>query len=55
MLWAKNHGVSADECGEVLGFSGTQVQRVYDDIDQKRRTTAYLHARPILLEDVNEV
>ena len=55
VLWAKNHGVSADECGEVLGFSGTQVQRVYDDIDQKRRTTAYLHARPILLEDVNEV
>ncbi len=55
VLWAKNHGVSADECGEVLGFSGTQVQRVYDDIDQKRRTTAYLHARPILLEVVNEV
>ncbi len=55
VLWAKNHGVSAEACGKVLGFSGTQVQRVYDDIDQKRRTTAYLHSRPILLEEVTEV
>jgi NAD+ synthase len=31
------------------------VQRVYDDIDQKRRATAYLHAAPILLEPVDEL
>lgn len=55
VLWAKNHGVSADECGQVLGFSGQQVQRVYDDLDQKRRTTAYLHAAPVLLEQVPEI
>ena len=55
VLWAKNHGVSAEECGKVLGFSGLQVQRVYDDLDQKRRTTAYLHAPPILLEPVPEL
>jgi NAD+ synthase len=36
----------------VLGFTATQVQRVYDDLEQKRRTTAYLHAKPVLLEDV---
>ena len=52
VLWALNNGVSAEECGRVLGFTGTQVQRVYDDIEQKRRTTAYLHAKPVLLEDV---
>jgi NAD+ synthase len=52
VLWALNHGVSADECGRVLGFTGTQIQRVYDDIEQKRRTTAYLHAKPVLLEEV---
>ncbi|HEY1087249.1 MAG TPA: NAD(+) synthase [Archangium sp.] len=55
VLWAKNHGVSADECGKVLGFTGQQVQRVYDDLDQKRRTTAYLHAAPVLLEPVPEI
>jgi|CXWL01.1.fsa_nt_gi NAD+ synthase len=55
VLWAKNHGVPAEECGEVLGFTATQVQRVYDDLDQKRRTTAYLHAPPVLLEEVPEL
>lgn len=55
VLWAKNHGVPAGECGEVLGFTAVQVQRVYDDVDQKRRTTAYLHAPPLLLETVPEL
>jgi NAD+ synthase len=31
------------------------VERVYKDIDQKRRTTAYLHARPLLVEPVPEI
>ena len=55
VLWAKNHAVPAAEVGEVLGFSEQQVQRVYEDIDQKRRTTAYLHAAPLLLEPVPEL
>ncbi len=55
VLWAMNHGVPAEKCGEVLGFSGTQVQRVYDDLEQKRRTTAYLHAPPVLLDEVSEL
>ena len=29
-----------------------QVRRVYADIDQKRRATAYLHAPPLLMADV---
>jgi NAD+ synthase len=31
------------------------VKRVYEDIDQKRRSTAYLHAPPLLLEQVSEL
>ena len=43
--------------GELAGPGAVrgQVQRVYDDLDQKRRTTAYLHAPPILLEPVPEL
>ena len=55
ILWAKNHGVAAEEVGKVLGYTGAQVTRVYGDIDQKRATTAYLHSQPILLEGVDEL
>jgi NAD+ synthase len=55
ILWAKNHDVTADECARVMGVAADQVARVYEDIDQKRRTTAYLHAPPILLEPVPEL
>jgi len=54
LLWAKNR-VAPDTAAAELGYSPEQVQRVYDDIDQKRRTTAYLHAAPILLEPVDEL
>lgn len=55
ILWAKNHDVEPDEVAAVLGFTADQVRRVYDDIDQKRRTTAYLHAPAILLDEVPEL
>ena len=55
ILWAKNHGVSEAYCGAILDLPPEQVGRVYDDIDQKRRTTAYLHAPPVLLDDVPEL
>jgi NAD+ synthase len=55
ILWAKNHNVMPEEVGRALGYTGEQVERVYQDIDQKRRTTAYLHAAPVLLEEVSEV
>jgi NAD+ synthase len=55
ILWAKNHQVPADEVARVLGYTTEQVERVNQDIDQKRRTTAYLHAAPLLLEDVAEL
>lgn len=54
-LYARNHSVPAPEAARVLGLTVRQVERVYRDIEQKRRTTAYLHARPMLVEDVPEV
>jgi NAD+ synthase len=38
-----------------LVYTPEQVRRVYDDIDQKRRATIYLHAPPLLLESVDEL
>jgi NAD+ synthase len=55
VLWAKNHGLSAESVAAELGYSPEQVRRVYDDIDQKRRATAYLHARPLLLGRIDEI
>lgn len=52
LLWAKNHRVSSEEAGRVVGLPTAQVERIYADIDQKRRSTAYLHTPPLLLEDV---
>ena len=54
-LYARNHGVSAGEVATALGLSPDQVERVFRDIDQKRRTTQYLHARPLLVEPVHEI
>lgn len=55
LLWAKNHGVPVDEAAQGVDLPPEQVARVFDDIDQKRRSTAYLHARPLLLEDVSDL
>ncbi len=55
LLWAKNHEVPAEEAGRELEMSPSDVERVYADIDQKRRTTAYLHAAPLLFDDVAEL
>ncbi|MHA7632271.1 NAD(+) synthase [Corallococcus sp. M7] len=55
ILWAKNHGITPEEVSPEMGLTPQQIQRVYDDIDQKRRTTAYLHAQPLLLEEVSEL
>lgn len=54
-LYAFNHGVPAAEVASALQLTEDQVQRVFRDIAQKRKTTAYLHARPLLVEAVSEV
>jgi NAD+ synthase len=54
-LYARNHHIPAEEAAPALGLTLQQVERVFRDIDQKRRTTHYLHARPLLVEPVTEV
>jgi NAD+ synthase len=54
-LYGRNHGVAAAEVGAAIGLNAEQVERVYRDIDQKRRTTRYLHARPRLVQQVTEI
>jgi NAD+ synthase len=54
-LYGRNHDVPPAEVAAAIGLTAPQVERVYHDIDQKRRTTRYLHARPQLVEAVAEV
>ena len=54
-LWALNHGVPASELARVLEVTPEQAEAVYADIDNKRRTTRYLHARPVLAGEVAEL
>ena len=54
-LYGKNHGLSAAELAPATGLTVEQVERIYQVIDSKRRATRYLHTRPLLIEDVNEV
>jgi NAD+ synthase len=54
-LWAQSNGVAADEAARDLGLSVAQVDRVYKDIEQKRRSTRYLHLKAQLIEPVPEV
>lgn len=54
-LYGRNHGIAAADVAGAADLTAEQVERVYRDIDQKRRTTAYLHARPRLVASVDEV
>ncbi|PID80849.1 NAD(+) synthase [bacterium DOLZORAL124_64_63] len=55
LLWAKNHGVSADNAAAEMGLETVQVERVYKDIDRKRATTLPLHLNGLLVKDVKEI
>lgn len=54
-LYGHNAGLPPSDLTEATGLTTEQVERVYRDIEQKRRTTAYLHARPLLVAPVAEV
>jgi NAD+ synthase len=54
-LYGHNHGLPLAEVAAATELTPSQVERVYKDIEQKRRTTRYLHARPLLVEPVGEV
>jgi len=52
LLWAKDHGVAPAEAAPAVDLSAEHVQRVYDDIDRKRRAAEYLHAAPLMLGEM---
>ena len=54
-LYAANHGIAAREVAPAVGLDEAQVERVFKDIEAKRRATRYLHARPELVAPVAEV
>jgi NAD+ synthase len=51
-LWAHNHGLPAAALADALDVGEAQARFIYADIEAKRRTTHYLHARPMLVEPV---
>jgi NAD+ synthase len=54
-LYGHNHGVSPEEVATAVGLTAVQVTRIYKDIEQKRRSTRYLHAKPLLAAEVREI
>jgi NAD+ synthase len=54
-LYGKNNGVPVEDIAAAAGLTLEQVGRVFRDIEQKRRTTQYLHLQPELVEDVPEI
>jgi NAD+ synthase len=54
-LWAHNHAVAAADLAPVIGITEEHAKMIYEDIQAKRRATAYLHRGPVLVEDVAEI
>jgi NAD+ synthase len=48
-LWARDHDITSAEAAAVVGLTEIQVERVYRDIDAKRRAARYLHRPPLLV------
>jgi len=51
-LFGLNNGIAAEAVAQAAGLTAAQVERVWRDIASKRRTTAYLHEPPLLVEPV---
>ena len=54
-LYGKNHGMPPSEVAEAAELTAEQVERVYRDIEGKRKATKYLHAPPLLMDEVPEI
>ena len=47
-LWARDHGVTAEQTASMTRLSPAVVEKVYRSIDSKRKATAWLHEPPLL-------
>ena len=54
-LYGKNNGYSTAEIAPVVDLTAEQVEKVFVDIDNKRKATKYLHLAPQLVGDVPEL
>lgn len=54
-LYGLNNSVPLAEVATATGLTEEQVERVYRDIEQKRKTTQYLHLAPELIVDIPEI
>ena len=48
-LYALNQGLPAEAAAAATGLDAETVERVYRDIERKRRAAEYLHAPPLLV------
>jgi NAD+ synthase len=53
VLYGKNNGYSAVEIAPAVGLTPAQVDLVFRDIEAKRRVAHYLHAPPVLVEEIH--
>jgi NAD+ synthase len=53
-LWAHEHATPAAEVAAALKLTPAQVERVYRDIEAKRRAAIYLHHPPMLIEEAKK-
>ncbi len=51
-LYGLTNGLSADAVAPAVGLTVEEVERVWRDIEAKRRATRYLHEPPLLVEPV---
>jgi NAD+ synthase len=54
-LYGYNHHFPSSETAAAAQLNSEQVERVYKDIEKKRRATLGLHLPPLLIESVDEV
>ncbi len=52
VLFGKNNGYTPAEIGPGVGLTAAQVERVFRDIEAKRKVAAYLLAAPLLIEEI---
>jgi NAD+ synthase len=54
-LWAYNHHLPPEEVAEALAIDPERAHWLYEDIAAKRRATAYLHRKAVLVSRVPEI
>ena len=52
-LYARDRGIPAASVAERCGLTADQVERIFDDIDAKRRVAEYLHFPPLVVDELS--